>query len=65
MEHTNILQQVVSELGKRVGDLRRVSEESGISYDTVLRIKNGEGDPSFGRVQSLHDYLCKPTKQAA
>jgi hypothetical protein len=59
MSNPNILEAVVAELEKRTGDLRRVADESGIPYDTILRIKNQESDPGFSRVQALHDYLFK------
>lgn len=59
MSTENNLEIVVAELEKRVGDLRRVADESGIPYDTILRIKNRENDPAFSRVQALHDYFFK------
>lgn len=46
-----------NELERRKGDIRRISEAVGMSYDTVLRIKNGEGDPAFGKVEKLAGYL--------
>lgn len=58
MEHVlDLRQRVVDELGRRAGSLRRVAEESGVAYDTVLRIKNCEGDPGYSKVRTLHDYL--------
>ena len=68
MSKQTILDQVVSSLESRVGELREVAENCGMSYDTVLRIKNRENDPSFGKVQKLHEYLFaknKRNKQAA
>jgi hypothetical protein len=64
MKIENTLEKVVSELERRTGDLRRVAQISGIPYDTVLRIKNREGDPGFSRVQTLHDALF-PSKAKA
>lgn len=64
MSNPNILEAVVAELEKRTGDLRRVADESGIPYDTILRIKNQESDPGFSRVQALHDYLFKQQASA-
>lgn len=63
MSKQTILDQVVAELERRTGDLRTVATESKTAYDTVLRIKNGEGDPSFGKVQKLHDYLFPKTSK--
>lgn len=45
------------ELERRKGDLRRVSKATGLSYDTVLRIKNGECDPGFSKIAILADHL--------
>lgn len=54
---TDPLEEVVSELNQRSGELRRVASESGIPYDTVLRIKNRENDPGYSKVLALHRYL--------
>lgn len=59
-QNTDLLAQVVAELKSRQGSLTRVADESGIAYDTVLRIKNGEGDPSYGKVRQLATYLRIP-----
>lgn len=64
MSKQTILDQVVAELERRVGELREVAEKCDLSYDTVLRIKNRENDPAFGKVQKLHDFLFpKATKR--
>ena len=63
MTTKTILDQVVSELESRVGDLRDVAAKSGIPYDTVLRIKNRENDPSFSKVQTLHDHLFSKSRR--
>ena len=55
-----MLEAVRDELDKLTGDLPRVARESGIRYDTVHRIKNGEGDPAYGKVRRLYDYFFKP-----
>lgn len=41
--------------------MRKVATETGISYDTVLRVKNQESDPAFGLVLALHNYLFQKT----
>jgi lambda repressor-like predicted transcriptional regulator len=56
-KQTDPLAEVVAELEKRVGDLPTVAKESGLSYDTVLRIKNRENDPGYSKVKALHAYL--------
>lgn len=55
----DILQQVRTALETNKGRLRDVATETGLSYDTVLRIKNGEGDPGFSKVEVLHRYFSK------
>jgi predicted transcriptional regulator len=34
-----------------------VAFATGISYDTLLRIRDGKTDPAFGKVQQLRDYF--------
>lgn len=53
----DLLAEVVQELNRRQGDLPRVARETGIPYDTVLRIKRQENDPGYSKVKALHDYL--------
>jgi hypothetical protein len=57
MDHEDLLERVVGALEQRKGDLPRVARESGIPYDTVLRIKNRESDPGYSKVRRLADYL--------
>ena len=57
MNTKSLLDQVVAELEARTGSLREVADQTGIPYDTVLRIKNRENDPSFSKVQTLHSFL--------
>ena len=59
-----------NELERRKGDIRRISRATGLSYDTVLRIKNGEGEPGFNKVEKLAAHLgvklfCDQDKDAA
>ena len=63
-EKLDLLELVVAELNNRKGDLPRVAKESGVAYDTVLRIKNRENDPGYSKVSRLHRYLF-PQKAAA
>lgn len=57
MEQKSLLSDVRAALEKRVGDLRVISAESGVAYDTVLRIKNREGDPGYSKVETLARHL--------
>jgi len=50
---SDLLARVVAELNKRAGSLRVVASESGVAYDTVLRIKNCESDPGYSKVKAL------------
>jgi predicted transcriptional regulator len=54
---TDILQQVRDALHKKRGALREIARDSGVSYDTVLRIRDGETDPGFSKVAALHAVL--------
>jgi hypothetical protein len=58
---SDLLDEVVSELNRRHGDLAKIASESGVVYDTVLRIKNRENDPGYSKVKALHKYLFGPS----
>src|SRR5574337_2003202 len=53
----DLLEFVRQELERRKGEIRLIADQSGIAYDTCLRIKNGEGDPGYSKVQILAIYL--------
>lgn len=53
----DLLQFVRAELASSRGELTRVSRHTKIPYDTILRIKNGEGDPGYSKVQRLAEYF--------
>lgn len=53
------LSEVRAELDRRSGSLRRVAADTGISYDTVQRIKRGEGVPAYDKVLKLYRYLFR------
>ena len=65
MDQINMLDAVVSELEARKGDLRKVATDTGIPYDTILRVKNRENDPAFSRVAALYGYLFPTEQQGA
>lgn len=54
---TDLLEAVIAALEARTGSLRAVAQESGLSYDTVLRIKARESDPGYSKVRRLADVL--------
>lgn len=64
MDQTDLLERVVAELQSRRGDLPKVARESGVPYDTVLRIKNRESDPGYSKVRALARYLFAGAVQA-
>ena len=49
----DLLKTVRQRLADDVGRLRQVAMDTDIPYDTVLRIKNGEGDPGYSKVSAL------------
>jgi hypothetical protein len=53
----DLLDLVVAELTRRSGQLRQVARDSGLPYDTVLRIKNRENEPGYFKVKKLGDFL--------
>lgn len=58
--HTpDLLAFVRAELELRRGDIPRIARQTGIAYDTCLRIKNGEGDPGYTKVQRLAEYFSR------
>ena len=50
---TDLLNAVRERLRGDLGNLRHVAEETDICYDTLLRIKNGEGDPGYAKVRAI------------
>lgn len=53
----DLLECVKEQLQARKGSLRQVAEDTGIAYDTVHRIKNGEGDPGYSKIKTLVEYF--------
>lgn len=58
MSHdTDLLEAVRAELVRLTGNIPTIAREAAVGYDTCLRIKNGEGDPAYGNVRRLAEYL--------
>ena len=57
MTKTTMLEDVVLELKIRNGAIRKIADATGVSYDSVLRIKNGKNDPGYSSVATLYAYL--------
>ena len=62
---SDLLERVILQLDHRRGDLREVARKAGLSYDTVLRIKNRENDPGYSKVKALADVLFAEPKAPA
>lgn len=63
-KHSDPLAKVAAELERRKGELPEVAKSAGLTYDTVLRIKNGENDPGYSKVMALHRALFGPKPTA-
>lgn len=59
----DLLTKVRESLRADEGRLRQVAMDTGLSYDTVLRIKNEEGDPGFSKVNTLAAYYYGGSKR--
>ncbi|HET8745694.1 MAG TPA: hypothetical protein VFM98_08815 [Ramlibacter sp.] len=57
MSQGDLLDDVVRALNERQGDLPTVARETGIAYDTILRIRRRENDPGYSKVATLHRYF--------
>lgn len=64
-QQADLLDQVVQELNSRQGDLPKIARETGIPYDTILRIKRRENDPGYSKVAALHRYFFGDKAEAA
>jgi predicted transcriptional regulator len=63
MTQPTMLDRVRRKLAKKKGAaLLEIAERSEISYDTLLRIRDGKTDPAFGKVQALSDLLLSRRK---
>lgn len=50
-------EKVRGELFARKGQLRRISKDTGLSYDTIQRIRDKECDPGISKVEVLYEHL--------
>ena len=58
MTKPTMLDKVRAKLTGRKGqELIRIGAATGMSYDTLKRIRDGETDPPFSRVQQLAAYF--------
>jgi len=58
MNKPTLLDKVRARLAEKQGaQLQHIANATGISYDTVLRIRDGKTDPLFGKVQALALFL--------
>ena len=58
MNKPTLLDKVRSKLAEKRGEqLQHVADSTGISYDTVLRIRDGKKSPLFATVQALALFL--------
>ena len=64
---TDLLDAVVGELNRRLGEIPTIARSAGLSYDTVLRIKNRENDPGYSKVKALAVALqiVEPSRASA
>lgn len=56
-DQTDILKRVQARLKDPDTVIRKVATDTGMNYDTVLRIRDGEVDPGYSKVKKLADYL--------
>ena len=58
MSKPNLLDKVRAKLADQKGEqLFKIAAATGISYDTLLRIREQRADPAFGKVQQLAVYF--------
>lgn len=65
--NTNHLEKVRAELVLATAESRlsSISRDTGISLDTLYRIRDGKADPAYSKVQALADYFWPPKKVRA
>lgn len=58
MNKPTLLEKVQAKLGtKTPKQLAEIAVGIGINYATVTRIRDGVGDPAYGKVQALATFL--------
>lgn len=58
MDNLNLLDQVRACLSSRKGAaLQALAKETGVKYDTLLRIRDSKTDPPFSKVHALAMYF--------
>jgi len=56
-DQTDMLKLVQERLKDPNTVTKKVATDTGMNYDTVLRIRNGEVDPGYSKVKALYDYF--------
>jgi len=64
MKRHDIRASVIADLTASKGEIPRVAREVDMSYDTVLRIANQEGDPGYSKVLRLYEYFAKKKRKS-
>lgn len=49
----DMLERVRRALAEKRGHLSEIAEKSGVSYKTLMRIRDGECDPGYSKVKAL------------
>jgi predicted transcriptional regulator len=58
MTKPNLLDKVADRLAPLKGSqLFAIAEQTNISYDTILRIRDHKVDPAFSKVQTLAEHF--------
>jgi predicted transcriptional regulator len=56
--HPDLLQYVLDQLESRKGQWPAIAEETGVPYDTITKIAQGQiEDPKVSKVQRLANYF--------
>lgn len=65
LHQADLLEQVVQELNSQTRNLTKVARETGVSYKSILRIKQRcDSDPGYSKVATLHRYLFQAKSEA-
>jgi transcriptional regulator with XRE-family HTH domain len=65
MSTETLFDRVVTELRARHGENRKIAQAAGVNYDTLMRIKAGDRNAAYAKVQRLADVLFGKAKSKA